>query len=188
MTQNQFLKIMSGILKELPESEQRDILYDYEEHFAIGLKEGKTEEEISRELGDPKAIARIYHAEYRVKQAESNRSMGNLFRTVVAVLSLSFFNMFFFLVPLCGLLTIMLGLFAAAVGVIVSGLALIFGLIFVYLPIINFPITVMARPFFGIGFFVFGLLVLLGDYYLGRQLYNVVVRYLKTNINIIKVR
>lgn len=58
MNREEYLKQLKAALKPLPEDELQDILYDYEEHFDIGLSKGKSEEEISAELGDPKEIAK----------------------------------------------------------------------------------------------------------------------------------
>ena len=58
MNREEYLKQLKAALKSLPEDELQDILYDYEEHFDIGLSKGKSEKEISAELGDPKEIAK----------------------------------------------------------------------------------------------------------------------------------
>lgn len=58
MNREEYLKQLKAALKTLPEDELQDILYDYEEHFDIALSKGKSEEEISAELGDPKEVAK----------------------------------------------------------------------------------------------------------------------------------
>lgn len=60
MNRIEFLSILSGQLTGFTEAEKREILCDYEEHFASGAAEGKTEEDICRRLGDPADIAREY--------------------------------------------------------------------------------------------------------------------------------
>jgi uncharacterized membrane protein len=54
MNKMEFLKKLEAKLKGLPVNDIKEILSDYEEHFRIGLEKGKTEEEISVELGDLK--------------------------------------------------------------------------------------------------------------------------------------
>ena len=49
MTKTEFFNIIRNGLKDFPENEVNDILYDYEEHFASGLNDGKTVEEIIEE-------------------------------------------------------------------------------------------------------------------------------------------
>ena len=79
MTRDEFITILKEELKNLPSAEVEDILYDYEEHFEVGLSKGKTEEEIAKELGNPKTIAKSYKANYRINNAENNPSTKNLF-------------------------------------------------------------------------------------------------------------
>lgn len=50
MNKAEFIGNLRHELKGIPENEIDDILYDYEEHFQIGLSKGKTEEEIAMEL------------------------------------------------------------------------------------------------------------------------------------------
>lgn len=57
MTRNDFLNALYRALLYLPAKERQEIMQDYEEHFAAGLEQGKTEEEICRALGDPGEIA-----------------------------------------------------------------------------------------------------------------------------------
>lgn len=65
MNKEQFLKELSNQLRKLSEEERKDILLDYEEHFQFGIEEGKTESEIIKGLGSPKAIAKDLLAMYR---------------------------------------------------------------------------------------------------------------------------
>ncbi len=59
MTRKEYLsKLQSSLCFRLPESEIADILLDMEECFDAGSAEGKTEEQVCTDLGDPKAAAR----------------------------------------------------------------------------------------------------------------------------------
>jgi len=60
MTREEYLAAIRSTLQPLPESEINDICSDFEEHFAVGLSQGKTEHEIAAELGDPAAVAETY--------------------------------------------------------------------------------------------------------------------------------
>ena len=44
MNREQFIRQLDELLKKLRDDERRDILQDFEEHFDIGLEQGKTEE------------------------------------------------------------------------------------------------------------------------------------------------
>lgn len=58
MKKREFISLLSSHLSVLPPEEQRELLEDYEAHFAFGLQNGRTEEDIVRELGDPTELAR----------------------------------------------------------------------------------------------------------------------------------
>lgn len=60
MNKKEYLAKLRMYLQGLPISEIEDIISDYEEHFNIGISKGKSEEEISMELGDPKEVALNY--------------------------------------------------------------------------------------------------------------------------------
>lgn len=52
MNKTEYMKILSERLDRFSQGLKEDILEDYEQHFAEGEKQGKSEEEIIRELGD----------------------------------------------------------------------------------------------------------------------------------------
>jgi len=57
MNKAQYMGILEHQLTRLPISERNELLYEYESHFIFGLQNGKTEEEIAAELGNPYEIA-----------------------------------------------------------------------------------------------------------------------------------
>jgi hypothetical protein len=58
MTKAQFLTTLRMKLSVLPPEECNELMEDYESHFAFGLQNGKSEEEIVAELGDPEELAK----------------------------------------------------------------------------------------------------------------------------------
>ncbi len=68
-------------------SEIDDILNDYEEHFKFKLEEGKTEEEISNNLGNPKNIAR----EFENNNVQVNKYEKGTKRFYISMLSIPSF-------------------------------------------------------------------------------------------------
>lgn len=64
MNRDEFLKILQEGLKDFPEVELNDILYDYKEHFDAALASGKTNEEIINELGNPNDLVNQYRSGY----------------------------------------------------------------------------------------------------------------------------
>lgn len=57
MNKSEFISLLSSHLSALPPEERSELMEDYEAHFAFALQNGKTEEEIVRELGDPAELA-----------------------------------------------------------------------------------------------------------------------------------
>jgi len=57
MNKNEFMRKLKECLVGMNQTDKREILLDYEEHFLDGMKEGRTEEEICASLGDPSEIA-----------------------------------------------------------------------------------------------------------------------------------
>lgn len=60
MNKSEFIAAMEQRLLRLPKSERDEILNDFEVHFVNGLAEGRTEEEISAELGDPAELSAVF--------------------------------------------------------------------------------------------------------------------------------
>ena len=60
MTKIEFLQQLYNLLGVLPAEERDDIIADFEEHISVGTSEGKSEEQICSELGDPKSCAAQY--------------------------------------------------------------------------------------------------------------------------------
>lgn len=58
MRKHEFLTQLSAQLSQLPPEEKLELLEDYEAHFAFGKQNGKSEEEIVSELGDPHELAK----------------------------------------------------------------------------------------------------------------------------------
>ncbi len=188
MNRDEFIQTLNQGLHGIPEYEINDILYDYEEHFEIGLSKGKTEKEIAKELGDPKSIAKSYRVFSKISEAENNPSPKNLFKAILAAMALGFFNLVIVLGPFLLMVGLIFGLYVVSVSFIVGGIGSFFGTI--VSPFIPYTINIGFRPItsisMGIGLIALGLLMLIGSFYLSKLLYQGTIRYLKWNINIIK--
>lgn len=57
MNKQQFMSRLQFELLPLPEHERSEILEEYDAHFEFGKQQGRTEEEIARELGVPEELA-----------------------------------------------------------------------------------------------------------------------------------
>ncbi|MBQ9994474.1 MAG: DUF1700 domain-containing protein [Clostridia bacterium] len=60
MTREQFIATLEKELIRLSKADRDDILSDYRAHFAAGIEDGKTEDEVAAALGDPTELAKIY--------------------------------------------------------------------------------------------------------------------------------
>ncbi|MHB8065235.1 MAG: HAAS signaling domain-containing protein [Ruminiclostridium sp.] len=94
MNKIEFISKLDYSLKGISYEDKKEIIYDYEEHFAIGIEQGKTEEDIAKTLGDPKIIAKQFRNDYFIKKAEHNKSAGNLVSAIFASVGVGFLNLF----------------------------------------------------------------------------------------------
>ncbi|NDI35995.1 DUF1700 domain-containing protein [Chengkuizengella sediminis] len=180
MSKNDFLNQLEFLLKDVYESDKNEILYDFLEHFDIGLSNGKSEEELVRELGDPKVIAKDLLADYRVTKAEKDKSIGNMYKAILATFSLSFFNIVFIVGPVIGIFGVYLALCITAVVLTISPLLLIPNVMF------NGYANIELNFFASIMLCGLGILMSIGMIHTGKFLYNVTLRYIKFNIKTIK--
>lgn len=137
LTKQEYLKELRKNLKGFSQDEIDDILYDYEEHFSIGLSSGKTEEEIAEDLGAPKDIAdqykkakgnptieetaRYYKEKAKEKTRAFSKSMSeNSTKTDKLVQIAIFIILAIILSP------IILSIAGTIIGIFVGGISLIF--------------------------------------------------------------
>ena len=179
MVRDDFLRQLSYSLYGLSEVEINDIILDYEKHFQIGLSQGKTEEEISNELGNPWEIAKNYINQtlesFREEPPTTNHN--NKIRKVFFIILLGLFNLIIVLVPYIGLVGILLGIFGLGAGLFFTGIGILFGIPFVSISdgqLHGFTIIGYSLGFVGLGI----LIVLLGIY-LAKLLYNLTARYIR---------
>jgi len=180
MNKNQFLLELEKGLKKISLDERQDIIQDFKEHFAIGLGEGKSEEQISEALGSPQQIAKELLANYHLEKAEVTATTGNIFRAVWAVIGLGFFN-----------LVIVLGLFIALLGILFAGW--IVGISFIASPllvllnaIVHPSVFELFELFFSMTLAGLGMFISIGMYYVTKMLVAGFIRYLKFNVNLVK--
>lgn len=190
MNRDKFLEILSKELSDIHEDDKMDILFDYNEHFSIGIQAGRTEEEIAESLGEPRTIAKQIKADYKINKAENTASTGNVFRAVFAVISLGLFNLIFVLGPFLGIVGVLLGLFVSAIALVFSGIALFIAtLISPILPeFVSIPPNPIISIILSIGIIALGMLFTIGVTYLTKWFYKITVKYLRMNMNIVSDR
>ncbi|ELK46544.1 DUF1700 domain-containing protein [Halobacillus sp. ACCC02827] len=175
-----FMDRLARELRGLPEEERKEILFDYEEHIRVGMKEGREEEEVIRELGHPKQVAKEYIASTLIEKAEKHRTFPNIFRAILASLSLSLFNLVIVLGPALGILGIYVGLVATAAALALTPFA------FLFMLITRTYSNIFADFFMAMTMGSGGIMLMIGLWHLGKWLYKGSLTYLKYNRHLIK--
>jgi uncharacterized membrane protein len=189
MNKTDYLNLLKSHLKGLAKEEIEDILFDYNEHFEVGLSKGKSDTEISNDLGDPVLIAKQFKADCLLENASEITNFRNVFKAVLAFISLSLFNLLIVFVPFLTLMIVITALWIVLISLVVVGCA---GVIFSFLaPVLPFVVyspsfsTTLFMIFSSIGVASTGLLGVLGMWYLTKWFLLLTVKYLKFNFNLI---
>jgi uncharacterized membrane protein len=193
MNRQQFVTELRKGLGAMPESERREILADYEEHFRMAAADGRSEEATAQALGNPRVIGRSYRIDAMLEGSKEGGAAGarSIVRAVFASLSLSIFNAIFVLGPMAGLAGGMIGLWAAAASLPLAGLAAAVS-----------PVAVLVAPgiftlggvspvfvvFAGIAVAALGVLAVIGMTILTRLFIRMVAAYVRFNARIVTRR
>lgn len=180
MTKEQFLAELNKALRGINESERKDMLRDYEEHFELGLEEGKREEEIAAALGSPSHIAKELRAEYHLEAVQKTASTGNIMRAIWAVIGLGFFNLVVVLGPLIALAGVMFAGWCVGVSFILSPLAALFEVI------ISPGQFRLFDLFSSLVLSGLGLFIAMGMYVATKIVVRGFIKYLKFNTSMVK--
>lgn len=114
MKKLEFLDLLRFYLQKLPKTVVDEIVEEYRTHFEEGMTHGKTEEEISRELGSPREIAKEYL--YDDEEENPNRFKTGMFRTKEGSLNWAMIILAILLFPIWG-------------SLLLSGFAILFSLV-----------------------------------------------------------
>jgi len=189
MKKEQFLNQLKRSLSGIPETEKKEILYDYEEHFRSGMENGQKEEEIARSLGNPRILGKSSRIESLLAESRDGRRAVNVLRAMFASLSLGFFNAIITLPIFAGLLAGLIGLWVGAGSLAVTGVAVILTIIlqplfpaFLTLGDLNIPFLIFAS----IGISALGLLSLIGMWKLSQWFFKITGKYVQFNLRIVK--
>lgn len=182
MKKKDFLKELKSNLKKLEKKEIEEIISDYNEHFDIGTSEGRSEIEISKSLGNPKKLAKQLVANHYVKKAKEKKTIKNVLRAIFAVLTLSFFNLVFVLAPTLAIFGVLIALGVTAITLTLVG---IIAPITVLLGIFQMGTTILGGTLVLISIATFGILLLIGVYYLTKLFAKLILKYLKFNLKFI---
>ena len=191
MNKKEFLAILRANLSGMDANTIKDILYDYEEHFRIGLENNKTEEEISKAPGNPVQIANAYKADGFIKKAEISPRPYNMFKAILAGIGLGLFNLAFVVGLYAGIVGIVIGLGGTAFGISFAGMFLIVATFFLP-PYISTPFNLsiglgrLACFISGIGLLSLGLLLVILTVFISKLILQVTISYIKANVELVK--
>jgi len=118
MNKREFLRKLKRLL---PVDERQEILNDYEEHFATGITDGKSEEAIARELGSPEEVAKEFGYE-KAKLSPKN--------IVFAAIGLLFFDLLIGIAIVASLFAVWISLWSVVLSLLVTGVALLIAMFF----------------------------------------------------------
>lgn len=125
MTRADFMQRLRRGLAGLPPSAQAEILSDYETHFADGAAEGRAEAEVAAALGDPGRLARELRLEAGLKRWEEERNPAAAAGAVMALVGLGAVDILILLPLLTAVVSVIAGLFVAAISVFITGGAIL---------------------------------------------------------------
>lgn len=190
MNRERFLFELKRSLGKMEESEKRDILSDYEEHFRMGLAEGKGEEQIADSLGNPRILGKSYAIDSLLEEPKEGGGVtaASVLRAVFASISLTFFNVIVVLGPFLALVGVMIGLWATAVSLPLTGIVIVLAPLAALIVPNLFSLASMSPAFLvfaGIGIAALGVLAVIGMWKVSRMFVLVIAAYVKFNLRIV---
>lgn len=188
MNKLQYLENLEKSLKSLPKEETNDIINDFKEYFEVGIERGRSEEDLSLSLGNPKMLARLIRLESYIKKAEETKSASSILRAVFMSIGLSFFNLIIMLPVFLIVISALAALFACSISLSAAGITGTVGSIFspLFSQYLTFNVNVAVSIFAFIGIGSLGILFFIGNIYISKFIFRLVVRYLRFNLSVVK--
>ena len=169
MNKTEYLNRLSNELGHMPYGDVKDIMQSIEEHFDLGVSEGRSEEDIAASLGDPKELANEFKDGAKFNQIMKRRKKVDGGRDGTGRIFVVVFNIFvgvgMWLVLLAAIIAALciLGVDLGIIGVIVA--SMIMGKITEFLvPFIFLLLTLICVAIFLV------ILLILGIKYYGKGL------------------
>jgi uncharacterized membrane protein len=120
MGKMEYLDALKQAMIGLPPDIQAKTLAYYEQRFVDGIAAGRSEDEIGRELDDPKKIAMTLRASAHLNSFSETKNPVNLLRFLVSAVGLAIFNLFM-VVPAAVFGALLTALYACAFGFYLGG-------------------------------------------------------------------
>ena len=109
-------RAMAGLA---PEAQAKTLAF-YEQRFVDGVDAGRSEQDIAKELDDPKKIAMTLRANIHMQAFETTKNPANFVRMAVAAVGLTIFNLFM-VVPALVYAALLMSLYATGLAFYLGG-------------------------------------------------------------------
>jgi uncharacterized membrane protein len=119
----EYLDALKRALLGLPPELQAKTLAWYEQRFVDGMAAGQPEQEIARELDDPKKVALTLRTNTHMHAFAEQKNPANLVRMLVSIAGLLIFNLFM-LIPAAVVGSLLATLYAGAFALYIGGIAI----------------------------------------------------------------
>ncbi|MEN0645415.1 DUF1700 domain-containing protein [Alkalicoccobacillus gibsonii] len=184
MKQSEFLKALRMHLTYMSEQEKNEIIREYAMHFKEGEQDNEDAEKVSRQLGDPRELAKELNAVHAVRRVEEKKSLSHLFHAVVSIGGLSIWNLFvmFLCFGLLLLVSPVVFAFVIAVPIMIASpvILLVLGFVFGFDMITLKEITEVTRAV------IIGSALAVVGYLIAKALVSLFIRHLKWNVSLLK--
>ncbi len=179
MNKQTFILQLKRELEPLKQSARQEILADFEEHFANGQAQGKTEDQVAQELGSPKELAQEY-----IESAEGNEksiNAGGIGRGILTAFGLLLFDAMILIPITAAFFAIVVSLWAVPLSLFASSIALV-----VY-PLINiaFAIPYIVSLLVAIALLALSVAMGIGMFYMSKYFIKFVAEIGKAQYRII---
>ncbi|MEK4650269.1 HAAS signaling domain-containing protein [Niallia sp. FSL W8-0954] len=175
------MKLLKNSLKFMSEKEKKDILEEYSMHFTEGLSENKSEEEISKELGNPEEIAKELNAVYAINKVEEKKSIRSMLTAMMSIMGLSLMNCIIIIVSLFFMLLLTPFILAYVIGVPIMILSPIILIVMGFVDGSTIGIGEILESIKGV---IIGAILAILGYYIGKSFIKLFIKYLKWNASI----
>jgi uncharacterized membrane protein len=183
MTKQVFMQKLGDAIARLKPEERKEILADFEEHFANGIAGGKTEEEVARDLGDPESLAAQYTE--GLPEPKPPVKASGVAAGALASIALLLFDAIIAIPVIATLFSIWISLWAVALAFFCSAFACI---VAPFTALLQFPSVLAGAGMCMIGISLLALSALagIGMAYATKWSYKGLAGYVKAHIRIIK--
>ena len=123
MTKQQYLDALRLAMQGLPPETVAKTLAYYEQRYIDGLVAGRSEEEVYKELDEPRKIAMTLRATAHLNAFEQKKTPVNLARMLVSFIGLAIFNLFM-VIPAMVYASLLGAIYISAFGFYIGGVAL----------------------------------------------------------------